>query len=247
MKIAIISPIFRNEVHGDFAMSLARIVATYGLENVVWQRGHCAEISHGRNAFLKQFRESDAGVACWIDGDVGYSVEDFRAIVDPVIAGALDVASGAYPYRRPGPPIPTGLDFLEEDLDVARGYVGPVRELGGRRFWRARRVAGGFTAWSRDAIEKACVIAPHPRKTSLGNVGAQGFVWLYGAGVYDGEAISEDHRAADIARAAGVEIWCAVDAMPRHMLSAQTYVGQPGWLHAHAINQAKAYAANLGR
>jgi hypothetical protein len=237
------------EVHCDFAMSLARACAHFGIDNVSWFRLSTAEISHSRNSLLKMFRESDASIACWIDSDIAFGLDDLRCIVEPVAAGELDVVHACYPHRLPGFPRPTGLDFVREDLDAARGYVGPIRIVANRQYLRAARVAGGVSAWGRRAIEKACAICPAPKRTTIGNLVTSEveFRWLFGARADENESIAEDHAACDVARRAGVEFWVSLEAMPRHVDRSTVFHGRPGWIEAHARAQAVAIAKEGAR
>lgn len=226
-----------------FAAALARTFSQYPYGQLVWHHMPTDD----KNALLPVAdRLENVGAVVWIDPDIVWNEEQFAEVVKPILSG-LSKAAGCLHHATSrdasGGLYPVGLEFLPEDLDPLRGYVGPMRECDTSMYLRVKRMPFAFLAVSRDALISAAKLGD---EYQLHNEGEKRTRRLFDArtDVDPGALVSEDHTACDYLRAVGVEIWVSMDHAVLRIVGGHTIgnPSEPPRIHEFAADAAKAKA-----
>lgn len=189
-------------------------------------------ITLARNGMAAHFlKNTRADVLMWIDSDEGFRAGDVASVVEaallhgvcggvyrekPLSIGELDwqaianaAKQGAYfdDLQYIGQKLT--LDFLPQDIDSEKGYVGPERKHYGRRLVRVAHCGTGFLAISREAMEKV-----YATRADFECVG--GMRDCFSSGVVDGRYSGEDWIFCNLLRAAGFDIWIDTEVQIDH-------------------------------
>lgn len=241
MRFAIVTPTGNSQVCAAFANALFHTERAYP-GKVEWISAACTDLSFGRNALLYQaWAKRELKTIVWIDGDESWTPDDLAAVLAPIEEGKAEVVGAVVPAKKPNATIYQSLLFYLGDLEPS-GYAGPTYDSGKHVYWRTRRIGTGFLAMSRTAIDKVMEFSPKyaPPNASFGAEGAR-LPWFFGAGVYEGEALTEDMRACELLAEYGVEIWLSLDASPVHWLGSLGFsagAATHGAISQHARAQA---------
>ncbi len=215
MKTLILTPVY-GELHPKFKTSL--IKTTREIPSIAYDdlRG-CSHVERARALLLGRFLFlSKADTLLCIDGDISFSVEDVRAVLDPIERGELDVVCGVYPQKTPKQK--PNCDFFASEIDEARGFIGETRG----NYLRLKSAGAGFIAFSRRSLEKACLLVTE-RFTAEKNE----IPLLFRSGVDEQKAwFSEDTGACLTLARAGFHTWAARDAKLTHWQGDTAYGGR---------------------
>ena len=235
MKRCLIGTPVYGGAHPDFVASLDDTVAA--LPKIGWAVKPMMRtgslITLQRNGICADFfLNTDADVLLWIDADEGFPVSDVASVLEatthfpivggvyrekPLSVGLLDwgaIAAAAKAGMSPKQLQFVGqkltLDFLPDDVDGKRGYIGPTRISYGRRFVRVAHVGTGFLAVTRAAV--ATLYEATPQLLCNGGMHA-----LFNSGIADGAFNGEDWLFCNLARAAGLEVWVDTETEIDHI------------------------------
>ena len=124
----------------------------------------------------------------WIDSDIGFTREDFLALLhstEPIVSGL---------YTTKGlPPRPHCLDEEAKPVDLA--------DIPAQGMIRTRLVAGGFLKVHREVFD--AIIAKTPVRSCLDG----GFHLFYERRIFNDRVMSEDYSFSDRAYEAGYPSW----------------------------------------
>lgn len=234
MSFAIATPIFDGKPHHAFAESLALSYRAH--PELEWLKlPGCADVSLARNTLAARFVRKTHAAMVFVDADISWRVEDLELVMAPILAGAAHVVCGLYPKKQPGLPNYTS-SLLAGDVDEERGYIGPVKLVGQRRYGRTGVVGCGFLALSREAVEAGLDVSPKycPWKgQSITNGLDERHALLFFPDVYEDPRQpgiprfwGEDAAGCGVLQKLGFETWFSFEAELAHHTSEFAFGGE---------------------
>jgi hypothetical protein len=259
MKRVLIGTPLHSGAHPAYIASLdgtmSRLATQGWLGKPLFQTGSILPLL--RNGIAAEFLyQTDADVLFWIDGDHGWDASDAASVLEatqrlPIVGGVyrkkphrlseLDweaiekAAEGIVPYANLqfiGQDL--NFDFLPEDVDGEKGYVGPTKTIYGRKFVRAAHLGTGFLAVTREALVHIA------NQTSIETVQG-GMKIFFNTKVKNNLFQGEDFFFSDLAREAGLELWLDTESHIEHYGSIAVVgdIATTGRLNEYAKKQAR--------
>jgi hypothetical protein len=182
-KVMIATPMRGSQV--QYCVGLMMIGGLYGSWTPLTGQ---SDIHMARDTLANGFfNDKRFDTLVWIDSDMGFTREDFLALLhstEPLVSGL---------YTTKGlPPRPHCLD--EDSKPV------PLEDIPAQGMIRTRLVAGGFLKVEREVLE---AIAKMPLRTCLDGT----FRLFYERRIFNDRVMSEDYSFSDLAYEAGYPSW----------------------------------------
>lgn len=239
MSVIIATPFKGVEGFAPYISSLigtTTVLNKLGIEWDYWSLPGCAYVDDARNEMASRFlRDCDAKSLIFIDSDMSWTPEGFLRL----LGADADVVGGCYPMKNNW----TSWTCVW-DTDEAGVPVGRQRADGEGVLLKARCLSGGFTKFSRVALERlkdsvgSYRIAPlhHPDPASLPPI-YDFFTRIREGEAHHGEDISFGVRWSKI----GGEMWIEPNIDFGHTGMKEWRGNLDGWLRdLRAVQQAEA-------